>query len=374
MSSTLAGFLEGVRVILAITLKDSMDAVRNRTLLSILVGVLLVVALFRALPAFQDEGKPALAVVDPGRSGVVDRWAESGQFELHRTASRQELEDFLGGEETAALGLLLPPDLDQQVQSETPLVLEGYVDHWVSDSDADALRATTEAQLSALTGRPVRIEVSNDAVFTHPRGLRPVTTSFLMVYALVVVGLMIAPNLIVEEKELKTMEVLLISPAGAGQIVLAKALTGLLYCLLAAGLVLAASAPTVVHWDIALLAALCGALFTVSLGLLLGVILNARQLLIVWSTVLMIPLFLPVITSEILADLQAPALVVQAIALVPTVPVAEATRWTLRPGPLGRDRLGPGGDRGLGRRAPGRGGLDRPPLGPVSARDHARRR
>ena len=38
----------------------------------------------------------------------------------------------------------------------------------------------------------------------------------------------------------------------------------------------------------------------------------------------MIPLFLPVITSEMLADLQAPALVVQAIALVPTVPVAWA--------------------------------------------------
>jgi hypothetical protein len=38
----------------------------------------------------------------------------------------------------------------------------------------------------------------------------------------------------------------------------------------------------------------------------------------------MIPLFLPVITSETLADLQAPALVVQAIALVPTVPVAWA--------------------------------------------------
>ena len=43
----------------------------------------------------------------------------------------------------------------------------------------------------------------------------------------------------------------------------------------------------------------------------------------------MIPLFLPVITSEMLADLQAPALVVQAIALVPTVPVAEATRCAL---------------------------------------------
>jgi ABC-2 type transport system permease protein len=326
-----SGILEGLRIILAITAKDSLDAVRNRTLLSVLVAVLLMIALFRVLPAFRAEDTPILAVVDPGPSAVVDRWEESGQFDLRRTASRQEMEDLLGGEETAVLGLVLPSDLDQRVSSEgqAPLVLEGYVDHWVSDARAEALRATAEAQLTALTGRPVRIDVSNEAVFTHPRGLRPVTTSFLMVYALVVVGLMIAPNLMVEEKELKTMEALLISPAGAGQIVVAKALTGLLYCLLAAGLVLAANAPMVVHWGLAILAALAGALFTVSLGLLLGVVLNARQQLIVWSSVLMIPLFLPVIVSEVLADLQAPALVDQAVGLVPTVPVAEAIRWAL---------------------------------------------
>jgi ABC-2 type transport system permease protein len=329
MNSTRAGFLEGVRVILAITAKDSLDAVQNRTLLSVLVAVLLMVALFRVLPAFREEDTPALVVVDPDQSTAVDRWTESGQFDLHRTSSRQEMEHVLGGEETAVLGLVLPPDFDQEAQGEAPLVLDGYVDHWVSDSDADEIRSTFEAQLSAQIGRPVHIGIQNDVVFTHPRGLRPVTTSFLMVYALVVVGLMIAPNLVIEEKELKTMDALLISPASAGQIVTAKALTGLLYCLLAAGLVLAASAPMVVHWDIALLAAICGSLFTVSLGLLLGVILNARQQLIVWSAVLMFPLFVPVIASEVLTDLQVPALVQQLVSLVPTVAVAEATRWAL---------------------------------------------
>jgi ABC-2 type transport system permease protein len=323
--------LEGLRVILAIAAKDSLDAVRNRTLLSVLVAVVLMVALFRVLPAFREENTLTLVVVDPGHSAAVDGWAERGPFNLVRTASRQEMEDFLGGEETAVLGLVLPPDLDRQVQGkgQAPLALEGYVDHWVRDAQADELGATAEAQLTALTGRPVRIEVHNEEVFTHPRGLRPVTTSFLLVYALVVVGLMVAPNLMVEEKELKTMEALLISPASAGQIVVAKALTGLLYCLLAGGLVLIASARMVVHWDLAILAVLGGSLFTVSVGLLLGVVLNARQQLIIWSSVLMIPLFLPVIASEVLADLQVSDLVVRAVALVPTVPVAEATRWAL---------------------------------------------
>ncbi len=329
MNGPPAGFLEAVRIILAITLKDILDAVKDRKLLSVFVGVLLMIALFRLLPAWRDGDTPTLAVVDSGQSAVLDQWADSGQFDLHRMSSRQEMETFLGGEETAVLGLVLPPDFDQDVNSEAPLELDGYVDHWVSDSDAEELRSFFEAQLTAQTGRPVRIVVDNDSIFTHPRGWQPVTTSFLVVYALVVVGLMIAPNLMIEEKELKTMDALLISPANAGQIVIAKALTGLFYCLTAAGLVLAVSAARVVHWDIAILAVLSGSLFTVPLGLLLGVVLNSRQQLIIWSAVLMFPLFVPVIASEILPDIQAPALVQQVVSLVPTVAVAEATRWAL---------------------------------------------
>mgnify|MGYP001819528555 FL=1 len=329
MSSTRAGFREGVRVILAITIKDSLDAVRDRKLLPVFAAVLLMIALFRVLPTWRGGDTSTLAVVDSGQSTVLDQWADSSHFDLRRMSSRQEMEYFLGGEETAVLGLILPPDFDQEVNGGATLELDGYVDHWVSDSSVEKVRSFFEVQLTALTGHPVRINVDNEVAFTHPRGFKPVTTSFLMVYALVIVGLMIAPNLMIEEKELKTLDALLISPASAGQVVIAKALTGLLYCLLAAGLVLVASAALVVHWDIAILAAICGSLFTVSVGLLLGVALNSRQQLIIWSAVLMFPLFVPVIASEVLPDIQAPVLVQQVVSLMPTVPVAEATRWAL---------------------------------------------
>jgi len=326
---------------LTITLKDSLDAVKDRKLLSVFAAVLLMVVLFRALPAWRDGDTPTLAVVDSGSSTVLDEWADSSQFDLRRMSSRQEMETFLGGEETAVLGLVLPPGLDQNVSSEETLKLNGYVDHWVSDAEADELRSFFEAELTAQFGRPVDIDVHSDAAFTHPRGLQPVTTSFLMVYALVVVGLMIAPSLMVEEKEFKTIDVLLISPATEGQIVIAKALTGLFYGLMAGGLVLAVSAGRVVHWDIAILAVLSGSLFTVSLGLLLGVVLTSRQQLIVWSAVLMFPLFVPVIASEILPDIQAPVLLHQVVSMVPTVAVAEAMRWALS-GDVPRAEIGSG--------------------------------
>jgi ABC-2 type transport system permease protein len=329
MSGTGLGLREGARVILAITLKDCLDAVRDRMLLSVLAAVLLMVLFFRLSPALRQGDTQVLAVVDPGQSSVLDQWASSGQFDLHRFSSQQEMEYFLGGEDTAVLGLILPADLEQNVEGEVALELDGYVDHWVSDSDAGEISSFFESELTALTGRPVQIHVDNEQAFTHPKGFKPVTTSFLMVYALVVVGLMIAPNLMIEEKELRTLDALLISPASAGQIVVAKALTGLFYCFVGAGLVLVASAPLVVHWDIAILAAICGSLFTVSVGLLLGVTLNSRQQLIIWSAVLMFPLFIPVIASEILPDIQAQVLVQQVVSLVPTVPVAESIRWAL---------------------------------------------
>jgi ABC-2 type transport system permease protein len=321
--------LEGLRIILIITLKDSLDAVRDRKLLSVFVAVLLMIALFRALPGWRDGGLPKLAVVDSGQSTVLDQWANSGQFDLHRVSSRQEMETFLGGEETAVLGLVLPLDFAQDIDGDALLELDGYVDHWVSNGDVEKLRSFFEAQLTALTDRPVRIDIDSDTALTHPRGLQPVMTSFLVVYALVVVGLMVAPSLMVEEKELRTMDALLISPASAGQIVSAKALTGLFYCIMAAGLVLAVSAALVVHWNIAILAVLGGSLFTASVGLLLGVTLDSRQQLIIWSAILMFPLFVPVLASEILPELQAPALVQQGVSLLPTVAVAEAIRWSL---------------------------------------------
>jgi ABC-2 type transport system permease protein len=329
MSNTGAGFRGGMRIILAITLKDCLDAVRDRKLLPIFAAVLLMVAFFRLSPALRNEDTRTLAVVDPGETPTLDQWAGSDQFTLQRFSSQQEMEYFLGGEDTAVLGLVLPPDFEQQLSGEAYLELDGHVDHWVSDSDAEEVQSFFETQVTALAGRPVRIAVDNSIAFTHPRSFQPVTTSFLMVYALVVTGLMVAPNLMIEEKELKTLDALLVSPASAGQIVTAKALTGLFYCIVAAGLALAASAPLVVHWDIAVLAAICGSLFTVSVGLLLGIALNSRQQLIIWAAVLMFPLFIPVIASEILPDIQAPALLQQVISLVPTVPVAEATRWAL---------------------------------------------
>ena len=93
------------------------------------------------------------------------------------------------------------------------------------------------------------------------------------------------------------METLLISPASPVHVVTAKALTGLFYCMLGAAIGLAVNYFLVLHWWLALLAVLFGSLFTVTLGLFLGILVEDRSQLALWTWVFILPLILPLILS-----------------------------------------------------------------------------
>jgi ABC-2 type transport system permease protein len=128
----------------------------------------------------------------------------------------------------------------------------------------------------------------------------------------------------VEEKQTRTLDALLVSPARSSHLVIAKALTGLFYCLIAAAVVLAINANLVLHWGLAAAAVILSSLFAVSLGLLLGSAVGAKQVLPIWSmvalTVLLLPLFL-----AIMKDLL-PSAVHTIVAWVPTATMARVLR------------------------------------------------
>ena len=120
------------------------------------------------------------------------------------------------------------------------------------------------------------------------------------------------------------MDALLVSPARSSHLVIAKALTGLSYCLIAAAIVLAINAGLVLHWGLAIAAVVLSSLFVVSVGLLLGSLVGAKQVLPVWSmvvlTVLMLPLFL-----AIMKDLL-PSAATTIMSWIPTVTLSRVLR------------------------------------------------
>jgi ABC-type polysaccharide/polyol phosphate export permease len=110
-------------------------------------------------------------------------------------------------------------------------------------------------------------------------------------------GMVLVPSLMLEEKRNRTLDALLVSPASAGQITIAKALTGLFFCLLGFTIASLFNTSLIMQWGLVLLAGLCMILFTVSLGLLLGALVEDRQRLMVWANVSIFPLLIAIFIS-----------------------------------------------------------------------------
>jgi hypothetical protein len=120
------------------------------------------------------------------------------------------------------------------------------------------------------------------------------------------------------------LDALLVSPASIRQVVMGKALAGLFYCLTGAGAVFALNAALILNWGLAIVAVVCGALFTVALGLLLGSVFEDKQQMTLWGflvfNVLLVPAFLSIMTDLL------PSSVIAFLRWVPTVALTTLLR------------------------------------------------
>jgi len=321
-----ARFGESLRIIWAIAAKDIVDAIKNKTTLSTMFSVLFLMVLYRVLPSWESgDILPRVAVYDAGNSRLVAEMEESSQFDLIKTSSQQEMEEYLGHKDLVVLGLVMPAGLDQALESAEQVELEGYRVHWASDSSVAEVQQFFESQLTELTGKPMRIDVTGNTVHTQKdsRGVAFLASATLII-VITLIGFSIAPNLMIEEKQTRTLDVMMVSPATISHMVMGKAIAGLFYCLLAAGVALAFYTNLVTHWWLAILAVICGSLFAVALGLLLGSTLKVRQQLILWTWVFFIPIVIPAFLS-IMEELF-PAGFIRAIGWIPTVALAKVYR------------------------------------------------
>jgi len=326
MSTTTSKFSENLRIIWAIAAKDITDAIKNKITLGVILSVLFMVVFYRYLPALENgDALPNVLVYDAGDSSLVAALDDSGALNLYEYPSQEKMEFYLANGDVPELGLIIPPDFDQTREAGRPLELEGYVLHWVRGSDANELKTLVEQEITVLAGRPVSIDIEDNTVYPRPnsRGY-PFLTSVALIYVTTMIGMTLVPNLMIEEKQTKTLDALLVSPAGAGHVVIGKALTGLFYCLIVTGIVFAINQALVTDWGLALLATVCGSVFGVALGLLLGSTFEVRQQLQLWALILILPLLLPVFLS--LMDDILPAGVITVFHWIPTVALSKVFR------------------------------------------------
>ncbi len=312
-----------LRIIGAIAAKDIVDALKNKTILTLMIGVVFLLLSTRALPWLLSMNSMPLAIaVDPGKSSLVTELMASDAFVLYRLSSQEMMEKQLSEAGEPILGLIFPEDLD----TNRPIALDGYAAHWVDESETAVLVTFFEEQISQAVGQPVHINIDGHTVYPQlDAGGRPFMSSITLVVTVVLVGAFVVPYLMIEEKETHTMETLLVSPAGYSEVVAGKAVAGLFYCLTAVAIMFYFNRALINLWGVAVGTAVVGALFTVALGLLLGLLFDNPNSANLGMGGVMLVLVVPMLLAGTMGP-HSPAILRAVIPWIPSAALAQAFR------------------------------------------------
>jgi ABC-2 type transport system permease protein len=324
MTTSRSKFKDNLRIILSIAAKDIIDAIKNKTTLAIMLGVALLMLSGMAMPlimGFVDI--PTAYYYDPGKSSLIRQLVKQEQMRLRPVESQQDLENTIGEAADVVIGLVIPDNFDQLADSNEPIDIIGMVSYWANPSKVEERVSFFESQFAGMTGGVVKINLDEQRVYpTSDSDGQPFMIAFSFSIVVLTIGIILAPYLISEEKETHTIDALLISPASYTQIIIGKALAGLFYCMIAAIIVFAFNLKMFAHWEIAILAAILGALFAVSIGLLLGILFDTPASMNLWFGVIIILLLAP-IYLERSANLNWPVFIEIIIPWLPSVALSK---------------------------------------------------
>ena len=320
-----------LNVIAAITRKDVIDAIRNRYLLTALMTPLFVAILFRVLLPGGDKSSLLTVVVhDSGNSAITTELRKIPQVGVVDAGSAEATESEVE-KRNAIGGLVVPANFDSDVAAGKQPELKIYVNNKKGVFEQMGFRRLLDQQVRALvkTPEPARLTwIDVDKKATEQSrggvGLEQMLLPLLLIMTLGMIGAMVVPLLLVEEKEKRTLDFLLASPASLKEIIAGKALTGVGYTVLIAGLLLVVNRKMIGNWPLVVLTILLGLVFVVAVGVFMGSLLNNTMQVNTWAGTVLIVLMAPSFPSFGL-----PAALDTAMRFVPTYYLTEALKMSL---------------------------------------------
>lgn len=318
-------------IVSAITRKDLVDAIRHRYLLTALVTPLFVALLFRVLlPGVNSANVLTVVVHDAGGSGLVAELRKAPQIGVVEVATADaaaaEVE-----KRKAIGGLVVPSNFDADIAAGRQPELTVYLNNEKTVFEQAAFRRLVDQMVRSFARQPEPVRLTWIDIDKKPNELRRRGTGLdqlllplLLILTLGMTGAFVVPLLIVEEKEKRTLDFLLSSPASLKEIIAGKAVTGVAYTLLIAGLLLGINRHFIRNWSLTSLTIVLGMLFVVGVGLVLGSLLKNTMQVNTWASFVLIVLLGPSFPS-----LGITAWFDKAMRLIPTYYLTEALKLSM---------------------------------------------
>jgi ABC-2 type transport system permease protein len=279
------------RIIRAIARKDALDLILNRQTLVMLLTPIIMAFLFLFLGTVIGGNATEILVYDPSYQASqpvsVEQVLKGAFSNVHMTqaSSAQEVADAFGANGTQkkssyAVGLVVSPEFEASLRAGQQPLLQLYINGDDVSNQQSQLLQSALANYSRAVVSPTPITLNTSTI--NPPASKTVGDALAGFYALTAllscffIGMAVAPGLIIEEKEKKTLRMLMVSPASWADVIAAKLLVALVYQLVLALVVLGIVKGFTGQVPLVLLFALLGSLFSVALGALAGSIFKTQ--------------------------------------------------------------------------------------------------
>ncbi|HUX41714.1 MAG TPA: ABC transporter permease [Rectinemataceae bacterium] len=267
------------RIVLAIARKDALDLWLNKGAMVGLIVPIFLSLVWLFIGAALAGGNSKILVYNPGDSSIATVLS-AGQSKSQLVEAGSEADvarAFSSGWRgpSYALGLALPKNLDASLAAGNALFLRLYVDRkQVARPIESSIVASMQAYGRALASPEPPLRVETTVLNEKPGKALDFDVSRLYLALSLLISLMVGttfmPQILIEEKERKTLRMLMVSPASYGDILAGKVLVVFIYQLVLTGIVIGIQQGYTGQVAGVVLFAFLACLFSVSLGLLLG--------------------------------------------------------------------------------------------------------
>ncbi len=277
-----------LRAIAAILAKDFEDAVRNQTLVLILVGPVLLSVLFNRAFSDRDLRLPEVALHGPESGGFVRILKTTELVKIRLVASLAEGRELVrAGQVPVAISV--GESFDEELLADAFPRLELVVDE-SAHTDVALVRQALRSALREQAGQEIPADIRVEKIGENPKPKAALLPLWVVFTALS--GLMVTSSSLIEEKDSGTLAQVLTAPVSMVEVVVGKVGVGFALASLAAFLVLILNG---VPLGPRLLSLTCaGCLAFASLGVLVGVSSAGQTAANAATSALFLVLFIPV--------------------------------------------------------------------------------
>ena len=323
-----------IRSIFAIARKDALDAITNKATLVMLLTPFFLALLFLLIGALLSNHTTGVLVYNPGKSDieqVVDH--ETSDIKVTYVNSPDQVTAAFGPngskkDSSYVLGLIVPPNFEADLRAGQHPQVTLYI------NGNDISSEQSQLLLNALNNYTRNaVNPQSPATIAQATINPPSSTNLLQdieqIYAVAVllgsllIGSGLVPHLMVEEKERKTLRMLMASPASFADVIVAKLLVGLFYQFLLVLIAVAIMGGFGGQILLLLLFILLGSLFSVSTGLLIGSLANTTGAVQASCAVMSFLSILPLFFVGPFAQLLGSSAFNQIIKILPTYYIAD---------------------------------------------------